>query len=229
MQIEIDPKRLDIFSTPVIITELPDCETLNRELESVIYAKKKSEDEGVARSNIMGWHSRYDMLTWGGEAAQTILDLAIAVCERYCVIPHGDKDVPFAWKAEMWANVSSYGSANHFHMHGHSLWSAVYYVVDGYEGGDGEGLGGHLQLRDPRYPTPYMHASRARLIDPDNKPLTTGHHSIVPKPGLMVAFPGWLSHAVDTFLGTGDRISIAVNLDLLRSMSVDKARRSKSR
>ena len=35
---------------------------------------------------------------------------------------------------------------------------------------------------------------------------------IKPTPGMMVLFPGWLSHHVEPWQGTGTRISVAMNI-----------------
>jgi len=39
---------------------------------------------------------------------------------------------------------------------------------------------------------------------------------IKPQSGLLVAFPAWLEHGVRPFFGTGERISIAVNIDITK-------------
>jgi hypothetical protein len=43
------------------------------------------------------------------------------------------------------------------------------------------------------------------------RPLT-----IRPQPGMLVAFPAWIEHWVHPFHGGGERISIAVNIDVTR-------------
>lgn len=42
------------------------------------------------------------------------------------------------------------------------------------------------------------------------------HMSIKPHRGLVVVFPAMLEHGVRPFFGTGERISIAVNIDITR-------------
>ena len=37
---------------------------------------------------------------------------------------------------------------------------------------------------------------------------------VQPKPGMLVVFPAWLEHWVHPFYGRGERISIAVNIDI---------------
>jgi hypothetical protein len=35
---------------------------------------------------------------------------------------------------------------------------------------------------------------------------------IKPKAGLLILFPAWLSHSVEPWEGSGDRISVAMNI-----------------
>jgi hypothetical protein len=37
-------------------------------------------------------------------------------------------------------------------------------------------------------------------------------YQIRPKPGQMLLFPAWLSHSVEAWEGSGERISIAMNI-----------------
>ena len=111
----------------------------------------------------------------------------------------------------MWANVSHKGSANQFHYHPGSFWSAVAYLDDGYAGSSDQDLGGELQLLDPRMPMIRMTAPDLRLKSGDGTPQKTTI-SIRPKTGMIVLFPSWLQHAVRPFYGEGVRISIAINL-----------------
>jgi hypothetical protein len=40
--------------------------------------------------------------------------------------------------------------------------------------------------------------------------------NIRPQSGLLVVFPAWIEHWVHPFFGSGERISIAVNIDVTR-------------
>jgi hypothetical protein len=40
--------------------------------------------------------------------------------------------------------------------------------------------------------------------------------TVQPKAGLLVVFPAWLEHWVHPFYGRGQRISVAVNIDMTR-------------
>jgi hypothetical protein len=53
-----------------------------------------------------------------------------------------------------------------------------------------------------------MHAPGLRFINmgPELKA------EVKPKDGLLVLFPGWLSHSVEPWQGSGERISVAMNI-----------------
>ena len=109
------------------------------------------------------------------------------------------------------ANVNGPGHGNEFHTHPGSFWSGTYYVDDGGIGED-PSLGGEFEIQDPRGIAPAMYAPLLAFNVPGG--LAAGSsETISPKAGTMLMFPAWLSHAVQPYLGTRQRISIAFNLD----------------
>jgi len=193
----VQGKLLKLFATPLVTDQLPQAETLNAELAPLILAKMAG-DKGMEVSNRGGWHSQRDLGDWGGDAWRRILQHALALADA-----HTDKPkTGCAWQTDAWANVSADGHFNMPHVHGGTFWSAVYYVALC------EGLGGELVLHDPRMPALQMHAPGVRFRGLGAE----GEVAITPKPGLMVLFPGWLAHSVEPWQGTGQRISIAMNL-----------------
>lgn len=191
-------KTLRLFATPVIVDELEDPAELNAELETAILARMAS-DPGLRLSNQGGWQSTHDLLAWAGEAGQRIIRHAAALATANTSAAHGSG---MRWAVDAWANVSTTGASNRAHVHGGSFWSAVYYVQVG------EGKGGALVLHDPRMPALRMHAPSLRFRDCGSEVFA----SILPKAGLMVLFPAWLSHSVEPWEGSGTRISIAMNI-----------------
>ena len=189
-----------LFATPVIADEIAQADELNAALERIIL-DKRSEHPGMKLSNRGGWQSSHDFASWSGEDGRAVIQRAVELASAHTVGPRGS---PPRWILEAWANVSGPGAFNMPHVHGGSYWSAVYYV----RVGEGEGEGGQLVLHDPRMPGLRMHAPgvRFRNMGPELKA------EIKPKPGLMVLFPGWLSHSVEPWDGSGERISIAMNI-----------------
>jgi uncharacterized protein (TIGR02466 family) len=205
------PQAAGLFETMVVIDRMPDAAAVNRALRETILARQAS-DKGVEISNVGGWHSDTQMLRWGGEAAQRLLERIVAAADRHSVDIKAEPGKPrHRWFPEMWANVSGPGASNQFHRHPGAFWSAVYYVEDGYGGSADRSLGGELVLEDPRMPAIRMAAPDLRFRGPGGK---HDHHEtwMRPESGRIVMFPAWLSHAVRPYRGTGLRISIAVNL-----------------
>jgi uncharacterized protein (TIGR02466 family) len=191
-------KVLRLFPTPVIVHELDGAETLNAELGQVILARH-SENSGLKLSNRGGWQSTHDFPAWSGEAGQEILRQATDLATAHTLRPGGPTP---RWSVDAWANVSRSGHFNMPHVHGGSFWSAVYYVRVS------EGEGGQLVLHDPRMPELRMHAPGVHFakMGPEVKA------EIKPKAGLLILFPAWLSHSVEPWEGSGDRISVAMNI-----------------
>ena len=201
--------RVDIhkaFATPILVSRLPEADSLNASLKSVIDAQRANSD-GIRRSNIHGWHSDTEMLRWGGEAAKTLGLAALQVCGRYTSDVAMKGDTPrFEMGLEMWANVSPAGASNQLHAHPGALWSAVYYVDDGGDNNDGL-----LVLLDPRYPTSRAYAPDLRFAD-DEGNREEDQFRIAPEPGKLVVFPSFVMHSVRPHNGPRDRISIALNI-----------------
>jgi uncharacterized protein (TIGR02466 family) len=187
-----------LFATPVILDELPDCEELNGQLEAAILARR-DRDAGLRLSNRGGWQSSHDFPRWSGEAGARLLNHAGALASAHTTTNHSE---PVRWLVDAWANMSDSGNFNMPHLHGATYWSCVYYVRVG------EGEGGELILHDPRMPGLRMHAPHYRFKGMGAEVAV----DIKAKPGLMILFPGWLSHHVEPWHGAGTRISVAMNI-----------------
>ena len=146
------PQAASLFETPVIVDQMPDAAELNRLLVERIGARQ-AESPGVEISNMNGWQSDVAMLEWGGEAAHRLVERIIGAADYFTVDVKATGEPRYKWFPEMWANVSPPGGLNHMHWHPGAVWSAVYYVDDGYGGSTDNALGGELVLHDPRMPT----------------------------------------------------------------------------
>ena len=186
-----------LFATPVLVQELDGAAELNAALAKQILSRRE-QDEGLKFSNRGGWQSTHDFVRWSGEAGLTVINRACELATAYTT----RVQAPLRWSVDAWANVSGPGAFNMPHVHGGTYWAAVYYV----RVGDGEG--GELVLHDPRMPGLRMHAPGVRFknLGPEVKA------DIKPEEGLLVLFPGWLSHSVEPWQGSGERISVAMNI-----------------
>ena len=195
-----------LFETPLILDRLPNAGQLNAELKQAI-ATRRVTDPGVRKSNWNGWQSDVDMLAWGGEAANRLAEHFVGLCNNFSAVSDPGA---FVWSIDMWANVTPPGGSNEAHVHPGVVWSAVYYVEDGYGGSGDPALGGELVLYDPRMPFVRMLPFDVRYRRPDGRPAES-QTAIRPIAGQIVMFPPWLSHSVHPFRGEGERISIAMN------------------
>jgi uncharacterized protein (TIGR02466 family) len=196
-----------LFQTPVLLTLLPDHEALNAALQSTILGYEKS-NPSTQHSNLGGWQSDTEFLTWGGTAVETLLGHVRPLVDRMTANREG-KPVTVDWHINAWANVNRESNGNEFHTHAGCFWSAVYYVADGGIGQDPT-LGGALEFADPRGVAPAMHAPL--LAYNFSGGLSAGaSEAISPQAGMLVIFPSFVSHAVKPYLGKQVRISIAIN------------------
>lgn len=214
-----------LFATTVVTALMPDAEALNRQLKSIVLAHMEKE-EGVSRSNVHGWQSAPDMLSarWGGAAAISVVQLALATCNRYSMDLKMTDTPRFEWTADMWANVSTTGASNDWHVHPQAFWSAVYYVDDGYDGSDNPEAGGELVLQDPRFPMNRMFSTELVFRATDGQPQP--HTRIIrPRSGMLIAFPSWLYHRVQIYKGDANRISLAINMTVMPARPPEQAAR----
>ena len=71
-----------LFSTPVVISDLPEATALNADLGKVIAERHKSHP-GTQHSNLGGWQSTWDMDRWGGAPAIKLLAIGRNLANRW--------------------------------------------------------------------------------------------------------------------------------------------------
>lgn len=208
-----------LFATPFIAETIQDDRVLDA-IREAIEAERARDPQGVAASNNGGWQSRRGILTWGGDAARRLGQHIATLAGHHSSGSEGEVLADLNWQADGWANINRKGDSNRAHVHAGAFWSAVVYIDDGYEGSDDPSLGGQLQLLDPRMPMIQMAAPQLRYATPEGE---VQHAEIAFRPhrGLLVMFPAWLQHSVQTFHGEGERISVAINLVAAMSGSQD--------
>jgi uncharacterized protein (TIGR02466 family) len=201
---------LNLFPTPLVIATMPDAAALNADLKRIILAREAAS-ESVERSNHGGWQSSWDFHQWGGVPMQKVLTFGRSIVEQITVDRAG-KRRELSWRINCWANVNRLGHGNQFHTHPGALWSSSYYVDDGGIGAD-PSLGGEFEVQDPRGVATVMYAPYLTFAGEDGAALGEAQR-LVPRSGMVVVYPSWLSHGVRPYLGTGARISISINFGL---------------
>ncbi|WP_050507048.1 TIGR02466 family protein [Streptomyces rimosus] len=131
-----------------------------------------------------------DVLAWALPAV-TALNRFIRDAARTVTGARSDT----VWTATAWAVHYQRGGHHLLHAHHDSAVSGVYYLRAPAD------AGGALELFDPR---PARLATGSRT---GHEPLT-----VQPHPGLLVAFPSWLRHAVAPHTAAAPRLCIAFNL-----------------
>lgn len=195
------------FSTPIYTGSLDGAADLNPVLRDQIYEERRLDPEGRERSNypaMGGWHSRIDL-----HRSEPYADLVARVTDALAHISE-DSGYDPAYRLEvtsMWANINGPGGSNRSHIHPKSDWSGVYYI----QASTG---GGKIEFTDPR--TTHLMQQPRYIKGQTRKKSRWTKVEFSPRPGLLVAFPSWLYHAVAPNLTdeTGpeaDRIVIAFN------------------
>ena len=208
--IRVRAAQIGLYETPILHGRLADAAALTAALRTAILDRYAAAPS-LARSNVGGWHSATDVLDWGGPAAVALADTAVKMAKRASHFDGRDA-ATVEWTVKMWANVSPPGALNKSHAHPGVLWAAVYYLDMGVPPSEGE-AGGELFFEDPRFPVPFMRLPGFRLLGIDGQPQPV-ERRLPTEAGDLVLFPAWLRHGVRPHLGTGDRISIAMNIDV---------------
>ena len=98
------------------------------------------------------------------------------------------------------------------HAHPGNLWAAVLYLDMGLVPTSQADEGGTFYVEDPRFPMAAMHNAGFRMKDVNGKQQAF-QVDLNLREGNLVVFPAWLRHGVMPYRGTGERISVALNID----------------
>lgn len=196
---------LSAFETPIVMCQRTGVEAVNDGLRRIILDREE-RDQGVKKSNSGGWHSRHDLLAWGGDDIETLTSwIREAVADVTVANDTVDRDRIVFTKLRAWANVSRRGNFNKTHNHPSSDWSGVYYVTLGEPDADVPD-NGTIEFLDPRGGAVGMLSTIGQQFGQKIR--------IAPQPGLLLLFPSWLLHSVNPYEGPGERISIAFNASI---------------
>jgi uncharacterized protein (TIGR02466 family) len=183
------------WGTPVYQADLADAALYNPQLRQMILDAEKTDPDAALFGGINAVKSSQNLLTWDHPAiawVQAKIAGAVATLTQ-AELGQAAREVTPGIHAEAWAVVYRGGGSLRPHTHHDSAWSGVYYVEAGSPSSDGAG---YLQLLDPR---PAALACQA----------SAGVQRILPVPGRMIAFPGWLPHSVQA-TATGDHLRICI-------------------
>lgn len=189
----------NLFPSPIFSHVFKNVDSLNTELRGLILERERTTPS-VAKSNMGGWQSEVDFLSWGGSAVATLgryLGSAVEIATTR--LPLVAPNLKIRFELIAWAAVNRKGHYNTSHVHPMATWSGVYYVDPGDEPQNGPGA--VLELEHP---------IQAMVMNffPGLLPSTL---LVRPEAGLVVLFPSSLVHNVRIYHGERPRICVSFN------------------
>ena len=191
-----------LFPTPLLHFTVDDHEALNAALLAEIAARRAAE-EGVTRTNRLGWHSKPDLFA-RTEPAQARLTETIkqAAAEATRKMAPGAPLDRLQLLCDGWININPTGGYNAPHDHAGAFWSGTYYVAVPDDDGDS----GAIEFIAPQH----LHSPGGVV----KAPMTAGKLAFRPGAGTLLLFPATLTHWVHPNASAEDRVSIAFNASL---------------
>lgn len=159
-----------------------------------------ANDAGADKSNFGGWQSNDDLYRYAefGWLIGRLMALANELAPQFSTTRKFDDGL-------LWANINRPGDFNAVHTHPDAILSGVLYLqVE-------SSAQGELQFIDAREGMPTTHWRCFMRLE-ESTPLTSEVHTVAPREGLLLFFPGWLKHWVTPNRGTGERISVSFNV-----------------
>ena len=182
-----------------------------KELQKESYLVKEKDKEGVKKSNtgINGYHSNdirtFEKFPYLNNLMKQIFNCVSSIHQ-------------FNRKGELqlenfWINISGEGSSNTPHVHSGTNYSGVFFIRIPKEMNGGRFLF-YKNFNDAALNSMgYMGEFKdGYIMQPYDYPIIT----IPPKENLLIVFPSWVPHAVETNLSKEDRISLSFNFSLKR-------------
>lgn len=210
-QVDFQKSITTMFGTPFVSVDWPDVDEMNQQIYDLVIAEEQSDELGRGiRSNSGGWQTRGNLLTRPEPCFVKLKEMMErAIFELLGALVRKDgSERTFKLVFDSWANVCRNGNYNVVHSHPNAMYSIVYYVTSG-EPDPSVPHCGLLELLDPREATTFIQVPNT-ILD--------ARMFIANRPGRMVVFPSWVKHMVHPFVGSGTRMSIACNVNVLEEV-----------
>jgi uncharacterized protein (TIGR02466 family) len=193
-----------MFSTPIVVFDLPGMDDCNRELAARLLAEEQAVPSWH-RANVGGWHSVPDLSRRPEPCFRTVMRAVVDLVGHNVgglAAAAGIEQLPtFRYAVTAWAMIMRDGHYVTTHDHGDVHWSVAYYVDAGDEAPPPSG---RLAFLDPR---------RSGRTIPELE-LFPSTFDVAPRTSALVIFPGWLQHYVHAYRGRRPRICISCNLTM---------------
>ena len=190
-----------IFSTPIWTAIIPNYKEINIKMSSYIASLRSKNYKGKFKSNLSGWHSEnFDLQDV--EPLHFVNNISKILND--CLIDMGwDLEKNKLKITGMWSIINPKNATNSRHIHSNNFISAAYYVQAPENCGD-------IVFHDPRS----ANVIRSPIIKTNNK-LNSNIFTIMPKEGLLVLFPSYIHHSVNSNESDEERIVISFNINLI--------------
>ena len=201
----VDEKKiLKFFPQPIFHYKLENSKKHNENLSKHIYKLYDEDNEGLARSNQGGWHSKpFDLKKRNEAPFLFFLDIQKYVADVFK--EYGWFYAPDKVKlTEMWAIINKKNNFNLEHTHPNNYLSAAYYVKAPENCGS-------FKVSNPNQ----IAKERIALSDKRTE-FNQNIAQIKPVEGDLLLFPAYLPHSVGMNLSEKDRIVISFNIDILK-------------
>jgi uncharacterized protein (TIGR02466 family) len=195
---------LSLFASPVLVVRVDDMEEINKSLTERFVSESKNQ-KGIQRSNVGGWHSSPDLSSRKDLMLQELMEMlgeAAHVGLGEFAKGTGNTISEFQLRLQAWAMVMNKGDYTIPHDHSESHISGVYYLDAGDANMDQFPNSGLLAFLDPRGGLPKIPGLE----------LYPSTFTVQPQTGVLVMFPGFLTHYVHPYQGTHSRVSISFNV-----------------
>jgi len=193
-----------LFATPVMQIQLDlDLEKLTE----FSFQLQNKDKQGALKTNKGGWHSN-DILE---ENHEEFIKLKKEI-NQYLQLYHSQVFKGMRFKENIiqslkyvWVNINQKYHYNEWHIHPHSTLSGTYYIKH-----DGSDKNGDILFKHPNHS--YMRLTHwpEEIIVISNE-VTSEIVPIIPKSNMLLIFPSWLEHRVETNLKDDTRISVSFN------------------
>lgn len=199
---------LPLFSSPLWVMRIEDeaANRLNVALAEQLVAESQRE-AGIQRSNVGGWHSLPDLSSRKTPLFERLMGLLVDGAQtglEELVQRSGANVWPeYRLGLEAWAMVMRNGDYTIPHDHAEAHFSGVYYLDAGDADLKKHPDSGLLAFQDPR---------GGRLCQIPGLDLYSPTFTVEARTGVLVMFPGFLSHYVHPYQGTRPRVCVSFNL-----------------
>ena len=208
MKIDIKPGFL--FPTQFWTAELNESiESLQKES----YLIRSNDKEGLIKSNtgLNGYHSKnIGNLENLPEIKKLMIKIVKCVNSIHQISREGNLQL-----ANFWINISGKGASNSPHIHSGLTYSGVYFIKIPKVMNGGKFLFyrdfNEANLNSKSFMGDFKKGYKLQAYD---YPII----SIPPKENVLIIFPAWIPHAVETNLSEEDRISLSFNFRLDKSL-----------